>query len=247
MLVMALDTTTRGGSCALIRDGVVVGEREGDPARPHDTRLPRDLMTLIEESRIPLEDIDIYGVATGPGSFTGLRIGIATMQGLAFAAGKPLVGVSAFDALARAVERARSHVDLSSAAAAVLERPRIATWIDAWRGEVYAALYEDGREIEPPTVAAPAVLLPRLRGRPTVFAGDAADLYRKEIVDVLGPDAAIADPPLPLLAGIIGTIATEMGQSGYLPPPHAVRPVYVRRPDAELALASRRALREDQP
>ena len=248
MLVLALDTTTRGGSCALLRDGVVVREHEGDPGRPHDTRLPRDLMTLVEASGIALVDLDVYSVATGPGSFTGLRIGIATMQGLAFAAGKPLIGVSAFDALARAVAPTTSpRADVASAGPGVLERPRIATWIDAWRGEVYAALYEDGREIEPPTVASPAALLPRLRGRRTLFAGDAADLYRKEIVDGLGAEAEVADPALPPLAGTIGTIATEVGQSGYLPPPHAIRPVYVRRPDAELALASRRALRQDQP
>jgi tRNA threonylcarbamoyladenosine biosynthesis protein TsaB len=227
MLVLALDTTTKAGSCALTRDGVVVLEHAGDAGRPHDTRLPRDLMMLLDDARIALEEVDVYSVATGPGSFTGLRIGIATMQGLAFAADKALIGVSAFDALARVVERP-AH-----------EPVRIATWIDAWRGEVYAALYESGREIEPPIVARPAALLQRLRGRRTVFAGDAAALYRSEILQVMGADAEIADPPLPPLAATIGTIATEMGQSGYLPTPHAIRPVYVRRPDAELARDAR--------
>src|SRR5688500_6502451 len=129
MLVLALDTTTRAGSCAVARDGVVLRERGGDPDRPHDTRMPGDLMTLLEEERITLPDIDVFAVATGPGSFTGLRVGIATMQGLAFAEGKPLIGVSAFDALARL---------------AVAPGPgaQVATWVDAWRGEVYAALYE---------------------------------------------------------------------------------------------------------
>jgi tRNA threonylcarbamoyladenosine biosynthesis protein TsaB len=234
MLVLALDTTTKGGSCALTRDGVVLREHEGDAARPHDTRLPRDLMVLLDEARIALDEIDVYSVATGPGSFTGLRIGIATMQGLAFAAGKPLIGVSAFDALARV---ASLH----------LESRRIATWIDAWRGEVYAALYEGGREVEPPTVRSPAAILPGLRGRHTVFAGDAAELYRSTILDILAEEAEIAEPASPLLAGTIARIATEMGQSGYCPAPHAIRPVYVRRPDAELALSSRGALRQGKP
>src|SRR5687768_5743153 len=127
MLVLALDTTTRAGSCAVARDGVVLRERGGDPDRPHDTRMPGDLMTLLEEERITLPDIDVFAVATGPGSFTGLRVGIATMQGLAFAEGKPLIGVSAFDALVRlASPGPRSGPAVQGPAA------QIATWVDAW-------------------------------------------------------------------------------------------------------------------
>jgi tRNA threonylcarbamoyladenosine biosynthesis protein TsaB len=221
MLVLALDTTTRGGSCAVARDAAVVRERAGDPQRAHDTRLPGDLMTLLEEAGIALGDIDMFAVATGPGSFTGLRIGIATMQGLAFAAGKPLIGVSAFEALARE--------------AAATGPGRIATWIDAWRGEVYAALYEHGVEAQPPTVAAPAALLARLRGTQTRFIGDAAGLYRDIIRDTLAADAVMAEPIAPLLAGTIARLATQRANEGHRPAPHGIRPVYVHRPAAEPA------------
>ena len=213
----------------MAREGVVLRELEGDANRPHDARLPRDVMTLLDDAGIALEEIDVYSVATGPGSFTGLRIGIATMQGLAFAASKPLIGVSAFDALARAVAEAASRTG----------RSRIATWIDAWRGEVYAAVYEGGRETVPPTVELPAALLRSLRGAPAMFAGDAAGLYRAEIEGVLGAEALIAEPPLPLLAGTIALMATEMRNAGCAPAPHAIRPVYVRRPDAVLARDAR--------
>ncbi len=218
MVVLALDTTTKGGSCAVARDVVVLRERAGDGHRGHDTRLPADLMSLLADAGLELADVDVFAVATGPGSFTGLRIGIATMQGLAFARSKPLIGVSAFDALARAASSGR-----------------IATWIEAWRGEVYAALYEDGREVQPPTVQAPAALLRTLRGTPTLFAGDAAAIHRDEILDTLGGDAAIAEPPAPLIAGTIALIAADMVRAGQCPPPHAIRPVYVRRPDPEPA------------
>ena len=93
MVVLALDTTTPAGSCALAVDGFVGREEASDVSLPPATRLPLDLMTLLEHSGVALGAIDVFAVATGPGSFTGLRIGISTMQGLAFAAGKPLIGV----------------------------------------------------------------------------------------------------------------------------------------------------------
>jgi tRNA threonylcarbamoyladenosine biosynthesis protein TsaB len=219
MLVLALDTTTKGGSCAIARDGVVLRERPGDGTRVPDTRLPGDLMMLLDETGMALREIDVFAVATGPGSFTGLRVGIATMQGVAFAEGKPLIGVSAFDALARMAHGS----------------PRVATWIEAWRGEVYAALYEDGIETQPPTIAAPAALLARLRGTRTRFIGDGAGAHRDLILAALGTDAEIGDPAAPVLAGTMARVATEMADAGHRPAPHSIRPLYVRRPDAEPA------------
>src|SRR5262245_20183821 len=103
MFVLALDTTTRRGSVALARDGAVIGVTSGDPAITHGQRLPADLLRLLERHTLSVRDIDLFAVAAGPGSFTGLRIGIATMQGLALANGKPIVGVSALDALHHSV------------------------------------------------------------------------------------------------------------------------------------------------
>ncbi|HMB82302.1 MAG TPA: tRNA (adenosine(37)-N6)-threonylcarbamoyltransferase complex dimerization subunit type 1 TsaB, partial [Vicinamibacterales bacterium] len=82
MRVLALDTTTRAGSVALVSDDRVVDERSGDGSRTHALRLPGEILTLADEHRWPLSTIDLYAVASGPGSFTGLRIGIATIQGL---------------------------------------------------------------------------------------------------------------------------------------------------------------------
>src|SRR4030095_168618 len=175
MLVLALDTTTSSGSCALARDGRVVCEQVNDAPNAHAERLPGDLMSLLDGANIRLADIDIFAVATGPGSFTGLRIGIATMQGLAFAEGKPLIGVSGFDVLVRV---AGTH-------------ERVATWVDAWRGEVFAALYENGREAAAPVVSLPEVLLESLRGRSTLFIGDGARAHADMIHRMLGEAARI--------------------------------------------------------
>ena len=225
MVVLALDTTTPAGSCALAVDGSVVREEASDVSLPPATRLPLDLMTLLEHSGVALGAVDVFAVATGPGSFTGLRIGISTMQGLAFAAGKPLIGVSGLDALARMADREAAG------------RP-IATWVDAWRGEVYAALYMNGVETCAPVVAKPDEILDKLANQPTLFIGDGARAYQEKVLQHLGRHA-LAENPAPLLAGTIAVIAGDIASTGAYAPPHAVRPMYVRRTDAELARDAR--------
>lgn len=237
MLILCLDTTTKAASCAVARDGVVLNEEPIDSTRQLALQLPGALRDILDLSAIALEEIDAFAVATGPGSFTGLRIGIATMQGLAFGQGRPLIGISGLTAL-RAVA---SPAFLGS---------RIATWVDAWRGDVYAALFEDGRQVGDPVVARPTDLLDRILAHPgsripepgsrllandVTFIGDGAETYRELIVSRLGHAARIADPAVPLLAGVIGVLATIDYTKGHRPPPHAIRPLYVRRPDAELA------------
>src|SRR6187455_1104695 len=81
--ILALDTTTRAGSTALVINDHIVDERSGDGTRTHALRLPDEILRLASENQCELSDLDLYAVATGPGSFTGLRIGIATVQGLA--------------------------------------------------------------------------------------------------------------------------------------------------------------------
>jgi len=151
------------------------------------------------------------------------------MQGLAFAEEKPLIGISGLTAL-RAIA---SPAFLGS---------RIATWVDAWRGDVYAALYEDGRAIGEPVVAKPADLLEELsRGRQMpspndiLFIGDGAQTYREVILERLGHAARIAEPVSPHLAGVVAILATIEYKNGHRPAPHAIRPLYVRRTDAEVA------------
>src|SRR6478735_2358845 len=127
---LALDTSLPGGSVALRRDGALVLARAGTPAEPHAVRLPGALIDLVADDGATLDDVQLLAVGLGPGAFTGLRVGLATMQGLAFATGLPIVGVSGLDALAVAAHRA------------VSDRNRvIGVWLDAGRQEVFAARY----------------------------------------------------------------------------------------------------------
>ena len=226
-MILALDTSSAAGSAAIVSDDRIVLERAGDPLRTHGERLPRELMTLLGDARADIHAIDRFAVAIGPGSFTGLRIGIATIQGLALAQGKLVTPVSTFEALA-----------FSAASSPIAHRPsRIGLWIDAHRGEVFATLYDaHGRVLHEPASLAPDATLDAwataLAGRAVTFAGDGAIRYRQVIEDRLrgAADIPAAVPPL---AGAIGRIAAREAVRAVAP--HAIVPLYVRRSDAELA------------
>src|SRR5438093_568454 len=100
MRVLALDTTTRAGSVALVEDDQILGVSDGDATRTHAERLPGEILAMADRHHVAMSEVDVFAVASGPGSFTGLRIGIATIQGLALATRRPVVAVSALDALA---------------------------------------------------------------------------------------------------------------------------------------------------
>jgi tRNA threonylcarbamoyladenosine biosynthesis protein TsaB len=228
VLVLALDTTTRAGSAAVVRDGAVVLEQTGDSTLTHGQRLPHDLMRLLDEASVGLASIELFAVAAGPGSFTGLRVGIATMQGLAMAGNRRIVPVSTLEALARA---GRNGID------------PVAPWMDAQRGEVFAAVYApDGRalHIEPSSEHPQRTLERWTRLMPDAllrFIGDGAVRYR-DVIHRHRQSSSIAEP-VPPLAAYIGTIACEEPHRAVVP--HAVVPIYIRRSDAELARDKRGA------
>jgi tRNA threonylcarbamoyladenosine biosynthesis protein TsaB len=233
MLILALDTTTRAGSLALARDGRLLEVVEGDPGLTHAARLPGGILDLLARHHLTLGDIDLYGVAAGPGSFTGIRIGIATIQGLAFAHGRRVVGVSALDALAEAAGPAPGD------GGAPVRR---AAWIDAARGEVYGRLYMPAgaawEAVTAPVVGRPSAVLEawsdELGPGPIEFVGDGATAYLEQIAEVLGGRARPADG-VPPLAAAIANIAAREDKAGLAVAPDAIRPLYVRRPDVELA------------
>jgi tRNA threonylcarbamoyladenosine biosynthesis protein TsaB len=231
MKVIALDTTTRAGSVALVEDDRVIDERAGDASRTHAERLPAEIVALADAHGVAWPDIDLYAVASGPGSFTGLRIGIATMQGLAAVHRRRIVAISALEALA--------HARSADARAGAV----IAAWMDAHRRDVFAALYRvtaappftAGRleTIEGPSVGDPAATLARWideLGVEPMFVGDGAAMYASEIRSAIVGARVIAPPDL---AGTIGRLAVARASDAL--DPGSVRPLYVRRPDAEIA------------
>jgi tRNA threonylcarbamoyladenosine biosynthesis protein TsaB len=229
VIILALDTTTRDGSIAVLHDGIVRVEHAGDASMTHGQRLPRELARALGEARVRIEDVDLLAVAAGPGSFTGLRVGIAAIQGIAMAHGRRVVPVSVLEALARAAVNP--------------DRP-IGAWMDAQRQEVFAALYSaDGGDVMiPPVSADPATVLQSwshtIDLTRVTFIGDGATRHRDVLRREVGEAPAILAPAS--LAGVIGVIAAEDPSRAVLP--HAIVPIYVRRSDAELARDRRTAL-----
>lgn len=223
-VVLAFDTATPATVVGARRDGGEVVERaDVPPAGTRPAHAPR-LLALCEEALAGVgagwADVTRLGVGTGPGTFTGLRIGVATARGLAQATGAPLAAVPTLEALARAATVAHP----GHAVLAVL---------DARRGEAFAALWAaDGAPLTAPAALAPGDLpaLAARSGAPAVAAGDGAERWRTplEAAGLLVP--ADGDPLHRPGGAALCALAAEREPA----PDGAVVPEYVRLPDAEL-------------
>jgi tRNA threonylcarbamoyladenosine biosynthesis protein TsaB len=244
VILLGFDTATSATAVALLRSDGTIGEARDDPQaseRPHHTSDALGLAAgLLDAAGLDWRDLDAIAVGLGPGTFTGLRVGVATARGLAQSLNLPLVGVSSLKALAlpalaidaqEAMRAAASQdVDAGSPVLAVL---------DARRGEVFLAAY--GRGDGNPELAAPRVLRPQeiasvlaqIDGSaPTAF-GDGAIAFAAQL-QAAGALIPPPDSPLHLLrAAAICELARRQGAHE---PLDEVLPQYGRRPDAEIAI-----------
>jgi len=174
-LILAIDTSSVSGSIALVDGGLLVSDRTVAHAGPHARWLLENIVDLCSKSDISLDKIHLFAVAIGPGSFTGLRIGLTTVKGLAWSCNKPVAGVSTLKALALNAPFAGMPV------CAIL---------DARKSEVYSALYSfSGGSCETllePVAKTPQDLLRRLEElvpapAPILFVGGGLVVYREFI------------------------------------------------------------------
>lgn len=221
--LLAVDTTTSSGSAALLEDRRLVGEVAGESGTTHSARLLGAVDLLLRTGGVAVTDIDAFAVAAGPGSFTGIRIGLSTVKALAFASGKPVVPVSSLKALAL-------KLVLGGAGLAC-------PVLDAKKGEVYGALFESrgGRlvEIIPQGAYGPEDFFSRLpAGAALAFIGGGAAVYRDKIpARVL--EAASFPARTPFIAHEVGLLGLEGLEEGRGVPAEGVEPLYFRRSQAE--------------
>ena len=223
MIVLAVDTTTPSGSVALLRDGELRGEYNLESATTHSARLLRSVDLLLGADGLDIRAVDAYAVAAGPGSFTGIRIGLSAVKSLAFASGKPVAPVSTLEALALKI--AVSPVRLACPV------------LDAKKGEVYAALFEvrAGRltEVIPQGAYSPEDFFARLPAhRVTAFMGNGLALYREKLLAHVR-DKARFPARSPFIAAEVGRIGHRMLLEGRGVAARELEPVYYRRSQAE--------------
>lgn len=223
MHVLAIDTASRTCSVAVCRNDDILAEITDGSGETHSRHLMAMVDRALSMSVGKLEAIDGLAVNRGPGSFTGVRIGISTAKGLAAAAGRPLVGVSGLAVLAwQALPT--PHV--------------ICPMLDARRQEVYCARYrfQDGRlvALTPETVCPPEAAL-KDAGTPVVLIGDGARAYRDRLAALLGPHFDLAPAfQHPIRAGVLAIIARprlEQSENDLETlVPQYIRPSYAREP-----------------
>ncbi|UCE72401.1 MAG: tRNA (adenosine(37)-N6)-threonylcarbamoyltransferase complex dimerization subunit type 1 TsaB [Nitrospiraceae bacterium] len=229
MKILALETATLSGSVAIVDSETgLISEVTLSIKVAHSERLMPSIQWMLQASGLSFNDIDVYAVSIGPGSFTGLRIGISTVKGLAYATGRPVVAVHTLDAFARALPLCAHFV---------------CPVLDARKNEVYAALYKwNGPVCEKrmdECALGPADLVRELSGNvhneKVVFLGEGAMVYKDFISEAMHSQALFAPQTVmtPSAAGV-AEIAMEKLKNGDTQDPVTLTPLYIRKSEAEI-------------
>jgi tRNA threonylcarbamoyl adenosine modification protein YeaZ len=242
MLILAFDTTSEWGGAGIFRDGECLATAAHDGQANYSVFLFQEVERILEESGIRLEDIDLFAAAKGPGSFTGIRVGLAAAQGWANAFGKPLRSVSVFEAM---VEQAKPETDYA------------VSLLDARRGEFYAGIFRS----DPPKMPSNGENREEARSAQFKLTGEGVVGKPEHLASLLQTQIAAASSVTcvvreadeaarelerqfapafrwkhvkSFLLHDIATVALRAHQKGHPITLSELSPAYIRRPDAEL-------------
>jgi len=234
-LILAIETATRGGSVALVRGHDTLSAASGEVSSSHSTNLIEIVEDNLKKAGADLNEVTLFAAAVGPGSFTGLRIGLATVKSFAVCTGRSCVGVSTLAAIAHAAGSSE----------------RTAALLPAGRGELFAQLFSvaNGRAREldgPEHLSANEILEKYGQARPLLWAGAGAQLHAEalrtwaEARSISFSDSSAGRAvwtlaaPEPQLAISIAALALNEYRSGNTVRPDRLQAVYVRASDAEI-------------
>lgn len=219
MITLAIDSTAKAASAALLRDNTVIAEYTQNTGHTHsETMLPM-AEAVMRAAGVTPDEVELFAIAAGPGSFTGVRIGISLIKGLCFGKNKPIAALSAMDTLARNLEGFEGIV---------------CPVMDARRNQVYTAIYKDGvKQTEDMLIPCPELNeMLSAYDCPVYFTGDGYDLARK-LIDL--PN--VKDTPVRLRLQNAVSVALEgirsYNENKNIFTDTAVMPVYLRASQAE--------------
>jgi tRNA threonylcarbamoyladenosine biosynthesis protein TsaB len=236
MLILAIDTSTRTGSAAVLRDSEVLAEVSGYEEAPYSTRLFRDIVLLQDRANFRLNQIDVFAVAAGPGSFTGLRVGLTAVKAWAEVHRKPIAAISGLEAIA-----AESLIgEIVSASNACFMAP----FLDARRGQVFGAIFRriPGAAMGLALASDESILsldefLELVKGKSpqqVQLVSPTPDILSATRIKEVLPGARIVQVSA-ALAPAIGRLGFERAKRGDLVDSISLDANYVRRSDAESA------------
>jgi tRNA threonylcarbamoyladenosine biosynthesis protein TsaB len=236
MLILAIDTSTRMGGAAILRDSEVLAAVSGCEITPYSTRLFRDIALLQEITNLRMDRVDIFAVAAGPGSFTGLRVGLTAVKAWAEVHGKPIAAISGLEAIA-AESLTAEHPNATNA-------HFIAPFLDARRGQIFGAIYRriSGETMGLALASDESILsvdefLELVKGKyphAVQLVSPTPDVLPSARITEVLPGAQIVRVPA-ALAPAIGRLGFERAKRGELVDALRLDANYVRRSDAESA------------
>jgi tRNA threonylcarbamoyladenosine biosynthesis protein TsaB len=228
-LLLNIDTATSYASVGFSRDGVLVGMRSNETQKEHASFLQPAIDELVRELGIPLKTIDAVALTIGPGSYTGLRVGLSSAKGIAYALGKPLIPVDTLEVMAHAAEKAweSDSTDGISGNSGPLECARLfCPMIDARREEVFTAIYAPGGEIrmEPcALILSESAFDPYISNNLLIFSGDGSlkwkSAYTRSSARFLIVQHSVAD---------LAVVAEKHLRSGDPEPLAYLQPLYLK-------------------
>lgn len=218
MNILVLDTSSVYASCAVFKEENIVAERVQKNGLVHS----KSVMTLVEgcleSAMLDISEIDVFGVVAGPGSFTGVRIGVCAIKGLAQALDKPVYAVNTLDCL-------KENITTEKYVCPIL---------DARRGQVYTAVYKDGERVFDHTACPIEEVMAFLSDKESVFLGDGVDTFREKITDFLKEKASFAKKQHNYIRAASGVEEVLKAlEEGRLISAAALDAIYLRIPQAE--------------
>ena len=229
MIVLSIDSSSKVATVAILKDDVLLGEYILNDKREHSVILMPLIENLLKECNLSIDDIDGYVVSKGPGSFTGLRIGMATIKGMSFGNNKPYISISSLDALAYNL---------------ISFNGIICPIMDALRENVYTALYKNNNDSLEKIMDYTALDIDELvnllkdKNEEVIFVGDGLYKHKKYICDNF-PKAHFAPVHLNIIrASSLGELGLNLLKNGICDDSNSA-PIYLKKPQAERELERR--------